>query len=620
MKNLFIVTILLLFSLPLVSQDFTNTEGDLQYEYHADSLYHSYKFEKAITLYHKALQSSTDSLRISGIEKKLLNCENGINMLQYIIRPNLLNSKKLSLEDFYLYIPDYEDNCWIPLPNPFNKSATIHQFYSAIHFTGNSDKVIFSAPDESGAWNIYSSVKIAGNNWSAPEILSEATTSSADEIFPFLSPDGKTLYFASNGFAGIGGFDLFKSEWDNESGEWGIPENLGFPYSSTHNDLIYHNTYDGNFTILFSDRNSSEGEIEAFVLEAIATPVKTALRTDESAEDIARFAIRRVPQQTDIDQTTEFHIDSTLQHTYDNYSIHISKIKSLQQDYREKREKLAESRQMYQRANESDKEFLKGIIRDLEEEAATIKKELEQISKEVHKLEMEFLSKGVIPQKIEDEDIKVSTNFQAPSFKFEKREMGEIPYITVEIPEPKFDYSFKVLKEGQFAPDNSLPDGLVYQIQIAVLGSKAKAKDLKGLSPVFVKKLNSGKYLHTVGVFRTHSEALSNLNTVRKKGFSSAFIIAYNDGQSITIKKAKSIEQNKGKNKGYSVILDGYQDGLPSSVLTIIQQTSDKDISRGTQNGQTIYMVGPFTKKDEAEYLIKTLKDLGVENVTLSTL
>lgn len=619
MKALVTSFVAIFLSLALCGQNTTGEKSSQEYEEQARKLHDNYQFEQAIPLYNKALQSATDSAKIVELQTRLLNCENGISMLQYIVRPEVLDAKELETGNFYLYISDLENGSWLPLPNPLNKSAIVHPYYSGVYLPGGSTKVIFSAPDESGAWNLYTSEKVSDNFWSAPQILSEATTSSADEIYPMLSADGKTLYFASNGFAGIGGYDLFKSEWDSESGEWGAPENLGFPYSSTHNDLIFHNTSDGNHTLLFSDRNSTEGEITGFVLKAISTPVKTALQSGESAAEIASFKVehKHSPKAT---HTNKPKIDSALHQTYNNYSILINKIKVLQQDYREKRSKLAESRQLYEKANENDKEFLREIIEDIEKSSGSIKEELDKLSKEVHILEMEFLSKGIIPRQMEQESAESTTETVIPQYKFEKKEMGEIPYMEVEIPKPKFDYSFKVLKEGQFALDNTLPQGLVYQIQIAVLGSKAKVKELKGLSPVFVKKLSSGKYLHTVGLFRTHAEALSNLNTVRKRGFSSAFIVAFNNGESISVKKAKNIEKNQNSSKGYSVILSGYQEGLPSSVITIIQQSCTKDISKGTQGDKIIYMVGPFAKKEDAEFLIKTLTDLGVENISLNTL
>ena len=73
--------------------------------------------------------------------------------------------------------------------------------------------------------------------WSVPVAEPALSTSSGNEIFPLLSSDGKTMYFSSDGFYGVGGYDLYKSIWDESSKSWSAPQNLGFPYSSPADDL-----------------------------------------------------------------------------------------------------------------------------------------------------------------------------------------------------------------------------------------------------------------------------------------------------------------------------------------------------------------------------------------------
>lgn len=57
--------------------------------------------------------------------------------------------------------------------------------------------------------------------------------------FPFLMPDGTTLYFAQKGENGIGGYDLFVTRYDAENGHFLRPENLGMPFASEADDLFY---------------------------------------------------------------------------------------------------------------------------------------------------------------------------------------------------------------------------------------------------------------------------------------------------------------------------------------------------------------------------------------------
>ena len=215
--------------------------------------------------------------------------------------------------------------------------------------------------------------------------------------------------------------------------------------------------------------------------------------------------------------------------------------------------------------------------------------------------------------------------------------MGKIPYIIVETPEPEFDYTFRILgrNEGQFAEDNTLPAGIVYQIQFSVLTRHADVRDIRGMTPVFVTRMKSGKYLHTVGVFRTYSDASSNLGRVRRNGFPEAFIIAYNNGKSISVKNARALENERILQNGttssrtpssdrgdmsYQVVIDGCGPTLPASVIDTIRETCRKDITKSGSDGETVFAVGPFPERSEAEKLLRVLQDLNVGNISIESI
>ena len=173
--------------------------------------------------------------------------------------------------------------------------------------------------------------------------------------------------------------------------------------------------------------------------------------------------------------------------------------------------------------------------------------------------------------------------------------------------------------EAQFAEDNTLPEGLVYQIQLMVVSNKAGKKPFKGMSPIFERKQPSGKYLYTVGLWGTHAEALKYLNQVRKRGFPKAYIVAYNNGKSISVKNARVLEKSGAAqmNASYQVVLKSYPDGIPSGILTAIRGACDKDLAKTVIDGQTVYMVGPFDSKSEADNLKNLLFGLGVEGMSV---
>lgn len=63
---------------------------------------------------------------------------------------------------------------------------------------------------------IFSLLSIIDNEkWSSPEPVN-TLNSQEDEILPYQSDDGKKLYFSSNGLAGMGGFDIYVSYWDEK--------------------------------------------------------------------------------------------------------------------------------------------------------------------------------------------------------------------------------------------------------------------------------------------------------------------------------------------------------------------------------------------------------------------
>lgn len=74
--------------------------------------------------------------------------------------------------------------------------------------------------------------------WIKPENIGAMINTPYDEEGVFMSPDGKYLYFASQGHNSMGGFDIFRSE-RRDDGEWSPPENLGYPINTPDDEVFY---------------------------------------------------------------------------------------------------------------------------------------------------------------------------------------------------------------------------------------------------------------------------------------------------------------------------------------------------------------------------------------------
>ncbi len=99
--------------------------------------------------------------------------------------------------------------------------------------SADGETLIFSSnrPGGKGGYDIYMTRKLPNGEWGNTQNV-ESLNTAGNEEYPSLAPDGKTLYFSSNGHYGMGGMDLYKVIWNPEDNTWGDPENLGYPLNT----------------------------------------------------------------------------------------------------------------------------------------------------------------------------------------------------------------------------------------------------------------------------------------------------------------------------------------------------------------------------------------------------
>jgi outer membrane protein OmpA-like peptidoglycan-associated protein len=111
--------------------------------------------------------------------------------------------------------------------------------------------------DSYGGKDLYVSFLQPDGTWSAPKNLGPDINSAADEATPFLASDGKTLYFASDGFAGYGSMDMYISRrLDSTWQRWSEPENLGPQLNTPGWDAYYTVPASGEYAYFVSTENS----------------------------------------------------------------------------------------------------------------------------------------------------------------------------------------------------------------------------------------------------------------------------------------------------------------------------------------------------------------------------
>jgi outer membrane protein OmpA-like peptidoglycan-associated protein len=108
--------------------------------------------------------------------------------------------------------------------------------------------------------------------WGNPENLGSKINSPGDEISPFIHPNNKSFYFASDFHTGMGGSDVFSSQIKNDS-IFSTPVNLGYPINTFNNEQGLFITADGRTAYYSSARNEKTGlDIYSFELDEKIRP------------------------------------------------------------------------------------------------------------------------------------------------------------------------------------------------------------------------------------------------------------------------------------------------------------------------------------------------------------
>lgn len=234
-----------------------------------------------------------------------------------------------------IYLSKNVDGKWIEainLGSPINSG-----FWEAQPSISPDGKTLYFVSNRDGGFgkkDIWKSDRLENGEWSKPFNLGKKINSSEDEQSPFIHPDNKTLYFASKGLIGMGGFDLFKVS-KNDEGEWGEPVNLGYPINTSSDEIGLIVNAKGDRAYFSSDRLSEMGrDIFEFELYKEARPnpvsyIKGKVYDSENENKLkAHFELinletNKIIMQAESDQSTgEFLVCIP---TNSDYALNVSK-------------------------------------------------------------------------------------------------------------------------------------------------------------------------------------------------------------------------------------------------------------------------------------------------------
>lgn len=165
-----------------------------------------------------------------------------------------------------IYYSDFKENGEWSEPKPFgNKYINSSYFETSACLTADGKTLYFVSEREKGGFghgDIYISKYINGE-WSKPENLGPIINTEYDEVGVYIHPDGKTLFFSSNGHNTMGGHDIFMSTLD-DNGNWTQPINMGYPINTTKEEIHFVFTTDRKVAYLSSSRDGGYGKMDIY--------------------------------------------------------------------------------------------------------------------------------------------------------------------------------------------------------------------------------------------------------------------------------------------------------------------------------------------------------------------
>lgn len=183
-------------------------------------------------------------------------------------------------------------------------NSQAHELNASFSYDGNT--VYFTSDNNNkvvnyGNHDIFKCEKNEKGKWGKPVNLGATINTEYDEVDVFMHPDGRTLYFSSTGHKGMGGYDIFKSELQDD-GSWSTPENIGYPINTPGSERCFVLTGSGRFGYFSAFRDGSLGgydiyeirflgpakilqmSTENMLVSALTNPIKTAAIAQEAVE------------------------------------------------------------------------------------------------------------------------------------------------------------------------------------------------------------------------------------------------------------------------------------------------------------------------------------------------
>lgn len=153
-------------------------------------------------------------------------------------------------------------------PEPLGSDINTSSWETHASVTATQDMLVFTSNRSDGGYggrDLWYCKKLPNGEWGLAMNMGSVINTNYEEDSPFITADGKTLIFSSQGHTSMGGFDIFRSDF--EDGAWTIPENIGYPINTSEDDVFFVLNPDGRTAYYSSRMDGGYGDTDIYRLK-----------------------------------------------------------------------------------------------------------------------------------------------------------------------------------------------------------------------------------------------------------------------------------------------------------------------------------------------------------------
>lgn len=203
--------------------------------------HNTYRFEKAIKAFENYQKLATEKERKGkNLDFELALSQNGKRLMNNPKPIEVISKKEISQDKLHtIYNSINLKSKFLLAPEDMTSAKDKKNgFHPVMHLNREKTRIHYSSYGNGENKDIFLMRKLP-SGWSEPINLGAVINTEGDENFPYVTPDGNTLYFCSTKHGSMGGYDVYKSEWDMEKDTWGLPVNMGAPINSPFDDMFF---------------------------------------------------------------------------------------------------------------------------------------------------------------------------------------------------------------------------------------------------------------------------------------------------------------------------------------------------------------------------------------------